>query len=117
MRLNHDRGTHDACGNDGDYGDGYRSLNTHFRTTMAYDFETNECDNDVGGRCNIIERYSTPNLTCNGLLIGSGSVDNIRIINDIIVEVAGYNPLANFITAAPSPASCMDDEVDVEISV
>lgn len=117
LGLNHDRGTEDTCGNDGDYNYGYRDPNANYRTTMAYDCEANECDNNVGGGCNRIQRYSTPNLTYNGLPIGAASIDNVRAINDVIVEVAGYYPHANTISAAPSPAPCMEDEIDVEISV
>ena len=110
LGLYHDRGTEDACSTGG-YNYGYRDPNANFRTIMSYDCEAGECDNNAGGSCTRIAKFSNPNFLYNGLALGSSTEDNVRAMNDVRVEVAGYLPHAE----ARTP--CAADELDVVVYV
>lgn len=101
LGLYHDRGTDDTCGGSG-YNYGYRDPQANFRTVMAYDCQSRQCDNNVGGGCTTIPRYSNPNFTYNGLALGTASIDSARAINDVRVQVAAYYPHKSSNTASPT---------------
>jgi len=90
----HDRGTEGACDNlGGIFGNsnyGYRDPQANFRTVLAYDCIANECDNNVGGGCTRIPRYSNPHFNYNGLALGDTNNDNVRQMNDVRKIVAKY---------------------------
>ena len=105
LGLLHDRGTENACGNGG-YNYGYRNPNGSFRTTLAYSCRTGQCDNNSSNGCSRIKRYSTPNVFYNGLVLGTSGENNVRAINDVRVEVAGYyEHVSSTPPTAPTPTS------------
>ncbi len=125
LGLFHDRGTEGACGIEG-YNYGYRDPQARLRTVMAYDCTTDECDNNAGGGCDRIARFSTPDFTFNGIPLGrADSEDAARTINENRVETAGFFEHGLFITDAPSTvptttqnpsaAPCVEGETDVEV--
>jgi hypothetical protein len=101
LGCNHDRGTKNEC-NGLNYNYGYRDPNAAFRTILAYSCTSNQCDNNVGGGCSRIPRFSNPNYTFNGRALGTATEDNVRQMNDVIEEVAGYYP------HVPKPHGCSD---------
>jgi len=104
LGLNHDRGTKNAC-NSGGYNYGYRATNAAFRSILAYRCESGQCDNNPGGGCTRIIRFSNPSPEgYNNEPVGNDSNDNARKINDVRVTVAGYYPHYNpFPTVSPAP--------------
>ena len=91
LGLLHDRGTSSACGTVG-YNFGYRDPAANFRTILAYNCVSGQCDGNAGGGCTRIKRFSTPLYTYTGQPLGTTGDDNARAINDVRVEVAGYYP-------------------------
>ena len=61
LGLLHDRGTHDHCNTLG-YNYGYRDQDANFRTLLAYGCTKGQCDENVGGLCSIIPRYSNTKI-------------------------------------------------------
>ena len=108
----HDLGTSNACSSS-NYNYGYRDPNAGFRTTLAYNCNSGQCDNNAGGGCTRVQRYSTPNpsVTYNGLPVGTATADNVRQINDVRVEVAGYYPHNPTGTPTVSPVPTKFDSV------
>ena len=107
LGLHHDRGTKNQCNVDnGRYNYGWRDPNSKFRTIMAYNCRSSECDNHPGHRCTRIQRFSTTSSLYNGDILGNYGSDNARAINDVRVAVAGYyshkTPISN--TGTPSIA-------------
>eukprot|EP00551_Chaetoceros_affinis_P008776 CAMPEP_0203665366 /NCGR_PEP_ID=MMETSP0090-20130426/2585_1 /ASSEMBLY_ACC=CAM_ASM_001088 /TAXON_ID=426623 /ORGANISM="Chaetoceros affinis, Strain CCMP159" /LENGTH=794 /DNA_ID=CAMNT_0050528883 /DNA_START=316 /DNA_END=2697 /DNA_ORIENTATION=- len=100
----HDRGTEDECSSGG-YNYGYRDPSANFRTVLAYNCVSGQCDNNAGGGCSRIPRFSNPNFTYNNAALGTSSIDNARAINDVRVEVAGYYTHVNPQTPAPTPSA------------
>ena len=128
LGLNHDRGSEGDC-NSGGYNYGYRDPNARFRTILAYDCVNTQCDNNVGGGCTRIGRFSNQYNTYNGLALGGSSENNAKAINDVRVEVASYfthvsseSPTAPTPTGSPptptqSSGTCDSKELDVLISL
>lgn len=63
---------------------------------MAYHCVTGECDNNPGGRCNGIMRFSNPDTTWNGKPIGDERNNCARRISENTVRVAGFEPAKCF---------------------
>ncbi len=107
LGLNHDRGTSYNC-HSKKYYFGYRDPQARFRTIMAYNCRSGQCDNNPGGDCTRIQRFSNPHHTFNGLPVGNAKNDNVRKINNVRFEVAQYFPHVEngpsilSVTAAPS---------------
>lgn len=102
MGCNHDKGTSNACSSSA-YQYGYRDPNANFRSIMAYNCNAGQCDNNAGGSCARVQRFSNtfenyPDNT--GLPIGTPETDNARHINEVKATIAGY------FTAEPS---CQDE--------
>lgn len=123
--LLHDRGTENACGVEG-YNYGYRDPEARLRTIMAYDCVPDECDNNAGGGCIRVARFSTPNKKFNNIAIGSEGTENaVLTINNELSTVAAYYNHGGIITDAPSvtpstslmpsAAPCLNNEIDVEV--
>lgn len=91
LGCQHDQGSLDKCDTT-DYNFGYRDPNGFFRTVLAYDCVNGECDHKYGWGCSRIPRFSNSNMnyTWHGRAHGSATEDNVRQINDVIAEVAGY---------------------------
>ena len=89
--CNHDKGTSNACSNSA-YNYGWRDPNANFRSILAYNCVSGQCDSNAGGGCTRVQRFSNPNFLYNGSPIGSAQHDNARRINDVRVTVAGYYP-------------------------
>ena len=120
-----DRGTEKACGVEG-YNYGYRDPEARLRTIMAYDCVTGECDNNVGGGCNRVARFSTPDGKFINIAIGAEGTENaVLTINNELSIVAAYYEHGISITNAPSvtpsvslmpsAAPCLSNEIDVEV--
>ena len=76
LGLSHDRGTEEACSSSR-YNYGYRDPNAAFRTIMAYNCKSGQCDGNPGRRCPKIQRFSTPNFRYQGKAIGiAGQADS-----------------------------------------
>jgi hypothetical protein len=89
LGLEHDRGTLDAC-SIGGHNYGWRDPKAKFRTVLAYDCRPGQCDNNIDVRCSRIPRFSNPNFTYSGKALGDARNNNVKKINDVRVEVAGY---------------------------
>ena len=100
--INGDRGSEDACSYPF-YNWGYREPNAKWRTLMADDCVAGECDNNPGGGCPRINRYSTPNYYYNGDPLGTSGANAAQQINDVRVEVAGFYPHGGAGTPSPTP--------------
>jgi len=117
LGLQHDRGTQFACSNSG-YNFGYRDTNGGFRSILAYSCAQGQCDNNPGGSCTRIIRFSNPNSGWQGSPVGNAENDNVRKINDVRATVAAYYP--HYIsepTVSPAPTApptpCNGDELTV----
>lgn len=87
----HDRGTSNKC--DGiNYNYGYRDPYATFRTILAYDCQTGQCDNIKGSYCSRIPRFSNNIYKYYNKPLGSATEDNARKINNVIEEVASFYP-------------------------
>jgi len=51
-----------------------------------------QCDNNAGGSCTRIQRYSNPNVRWgpSNLPVGSAESDNVKRLNKVIAKVAGF---------------------------
>jgi hypothetical protein len=91
LGCNHDKGTKGAC-SDSNYNYGWRDPNANFRSILAYNCKSGQCDNNAGGGCTRVQRFSNPNFLYNGSPIGNAQHDNARRINDVKATVAAYFP-------------------------
>ncbi|KAL7551468.1 hypothetical protein ACHAWF_016769 [Thalassiosira exigua] len=101
--CNHDRGSSDECSNGG-YNFGWRDPQANFRSILAYDCKRGQCDdNQGGGECTRVQRFSNPNYLYNGKAMGSDKHDNARQINNVRFEVADYYVGSRSPTTSPTP--------------
>jgi hypothetical protein len=100
LGLNHDKGTKDACA-DSDYNYGYRDPSAGFHSILGYDCKSGQCDNNPGGGCPRVQRFSNDEFLYNDKSIGSAVVDNARMINEVRATVAAYRT-----TVANPPLTC-----------
>mmetsp|Transcript_11755 Transcript_11755/g.17849 ORF Transcript_11755/g.17849 Transcript_11755/m.17849 type:complete len:595 (+) Transcript_11755:45-1829(+) len=93
LGLRHDRGTENDCENT-KFQFGYRDPQARFRTILAYDCIANQCDNNAGGECTRIQRFSSPSILWGeeNLPVGTAESDNVRKINNVKSKVALYFP-------------------------
>ncbi len=105
LGLSHDRGTANACNDKGRYNYGYRDPNANFRTIMAYNCKSTQCDNIKGDTCTRIGRFASSNLTFNGLATGTATEDAARVINEISPEVARYFRSVDSPTQSPTASA------------
>jgi hypothetical protein len=102
--CNHDRGAKNACNNTNtNYG--YRDPSGQFRSILAYECRTDQCDNNTAVSCPRVQRFSNNYAgtnVYNGLgPIGTAQNDNARKTNDVAQTVANYFPT---VTSSPSTA-------------
>ena len=81
---------------------GYRDPAASFRSILAYNCASGECDSNAGGGCTRVQMFSQPNYLYNGAAIGTATEDNARKINDEAATVAAYYESAT--RSAPTPA-------------
>ena len=69
---------------------------------MACNCASGQCDNNAGGGCTRVQRFSNPNFTYgnNNKAIGDADNDNARQINNVRVAVSQYY---DSVTAGPTP--------------
>jgi len=104
MGCNHDKGTSNACSNS-NYNYGWRDPQAQFRSILAYNCNSGQCDNNAGGGCTRVQRFSNPNYLYNGKAIGSPEHDNARRINDVKATIAAYyTSVPAGPTSSPTPA-------------
>jgi len=90
MGCRHDRGQSNACTDTSNYWYGWRDPSANFRTIMAYNCRTNQCDANGGSGCSRIQRFSNPTGTYNSLPLGDAGSDCSRRHNDVRSIVASY---------------------------
>jgi len=106
MGCLHDKGETNSCDTT-DYHHGYRDPQAEFRTILAYDCTSGQCDENAGGECERIQRFSNsnyPTYQYNGKAIGDETADNARLINEVRAEIAAYE--------VASPACVADGDCD-----
>jgi len=113
MGCNHDRGTSNQCSTT-NYNYGYRDPDAGFRSILAYNCRTNQCDyNKGGGSCTRVQRFSNDEFLYNGKAIGNSEADNARQHSDVFATVSTYYDCkGSSPTAQPtqSPTKlCVDD--------
>ncbi len=93
LGLRHDRGSNSKC-HSAKFHYGYRDPQARFRTILANDCVANQCDNNPGGGCTRIQRFSNDDAAhgWNGLPAGDSSNNNARKINNVKYKVAQYFP-------------------------
>ncbi len=91
LGLKHDRGINYDCDST-KFNFGYRDPEARFRTILAYDCKIGQCDNNIGGGCTRIQRFSNPTFEWNGLPVGDTLNDNARKINKVSYKIAQYFP-------------------------
>ena len=97
MGCRHDRGADNRCQRNGsNYG--YRDPEANFRSIMAYDCVSNQCDNNQGGGCPRVQRFSNANLLFQGEPIGDENNDCSKRINSVRFRVQ------DFYDADPTPS-------------
>jgi len=117
----HDRGTSNACSDGSTYRYGYRDPNANFRSILAYNCNSGQCDANVGGGCTRVQRFSNDEFLYQNNAIGNAQNDNARRINDVRATVAAYytstfgqptiSPVPTDIpTPAPTPAPTVSAE-------
>jgi len=119
LGLKHDRGTENDCENT-KFHFGYRDPNAKFRTILAYNCVANQCDDNAGGDCTRIQRFSSPSVNIfwegESLPVGTVESNNVRKINNVKSKVAPYFPHGGTgggtTTPAPSPAPCNDSPLE-----
>jgi len=91
--CNHDRGAKNACASDlTNFNYGFRDPSANFRSILAYNCASGQCDGNAGGGCSRVQRFSNDEYLYNSQPIGSASEDNARKINEVAATVAGYYP-------------------------
>ncbi len=91
LGLRHDRGSSYYC-YPKRYNFGYRDPQARFRTILAYDCRAGQCDNNPGGGCTRIQRFSSATGTFEGMPVGDWRNDSARWINKVASTVALYFP-------------------------
>ena len=93
LGLKHDRGQWNECTDYNHYEYGWCQPEAKFRTIMALNCIKGQCDNNKGGGCTRIQRFSNPSiLYYDGNPLGDPGSNSARAINDVRVAVAGYHP-------------------------
>jgi len=103
LGCNHDKGTSDACAS-GNINYGYRDPNADFRSILAYNCGSGQCDYNAGGGCPRVQRFSNPYEKYNGKSIGNTTTNNAKHINDVKAIVAAYYTHVSPATQAPTGA-------------
>lgn len=89
MGCHHDRGTTSSC-TSSNHNFGWRDPQASFRSILAYNCVSGQCDNNSGGGCPRVMRFSNPTFPYNGSPIGNSQNNNAKVLNDNSAVVAGY---------------------------
>ena len=93
MGCNHDKGTTNACASSAsNYG--WRDPSGGFRSILAYNCATGQCDNITTTGCPRVQRFSNNAYLYNGKAMGSPQHDNASQINSVKSLIAAYRTVA-----------------------
>lgn len=107
FEMKHDRGQEDACTAPG-YNYGYRDPNAGFRSILAYDCVTGQCDNmPLSFGCTRIQAFSNTAFVYGGKAIGSSKHNNALQFNNLRAKIAAHFPAMN----CQSDSQCNDNNV------
>jgi len=125
MGANHDKGTTNTCGTSS-YSYGFRDPAGGFRSILAYNCRTGQCDNNSSNSCTRVQRFSNDEFLYNGLPIGNAQTDNARQHSDVFAMVSQYyqctpenNPTEypteslTFPTERPTNTLCYDSTLGI----
>eukprot|EP00567_Pseudictyota_dubia_P013531 CAMPEP_0197449108 /NCGR_PEP_ID=MMETSP1175-20131217/20139_1 /TAXON_ID=1003142 /ORGANISM="Triceratium dubium, Strain CCMP147" /LENGTH=1253 /DNA_ID=CAMNT_0042981119 /DNA_START=687 /DNA_END=4448 /DNA_ORIENTATION=+ len=93
MGCQHDRGTLNECGDETNFSFGFRDPKAKFRSIMAYNCKSGQCDKNVGGGCQRVPMFSTPDEQYKGKAIGDSNTDNARQIQNAWKTMAAWYPV------------------------
>ena len=88
--CNKDKGSIDACSSKDKFNYGWRDPNAEFRSILASDCDTKQCDNMPKNECTRVQRFSNENHLYNGIAMGSPEHNNAKHMNQVKKEVAAY---------------------------
>lgn len=123
MGCKHDRGTAEAQNNDPNdlsecskpgYNYGFRDPTGNFRSVMAYNCVSGQCDNNAGGGCTRVNWFSNnygPDFDYNNSPIGDAQNDCARRINDIKLQVS------RFFDSGDSPVPSLVPSISLQPSI
>lgn len=96
FEMNHDRGSENACNTSG-FNYGYRAPDASFRTILAYNCATPQCDNIpvTENGCPRVQRFSNTRFRFQGKPAGDQFNDNAKQWNDNRATVAAFYPAMN----------------------
>mmetsp|Transcript_15308 Transcript_15308/g.21320 ORF Transcript_15308/g.21320 Transcript_15308/m.21320 type:complete len:485 (+) Transcript_15308:64-1518(+) len=106
MGAQHDRGSLFACKVPNRYNYAYCDPDAAFRSIMAYPCTAGQCDNNVGGGCRRVQRFSNSAGNYNGNRIGSVNSDNARQINNAAHIISAFRESAINLPQRAPPSSC-----------
>mmetsp|Transcript_24655 Transcript_24655/g.37984 ORF Transcript_24655/g.37984 Transcript_24655/m.37984 type:complete len:758 (-) Transcript_24655:51-2324(-) len=129
MGCLHDRGTHNQC-NSGNINYGYRDPNANFRSIMSYSCRSGQCDNNKGGGCTRVQRFSNTAYKYGGRPIGDAKSNNAKYLNaGPLAQVAAFRkdpnaappptvpPPTSQPTPTPTKVSCGNGEASIEFNL
>jgi len=108
MGCRHDRGTSNACSSTNSYY-GYRDPQARFRSILAYNCVSGQCDGNAGGGCTRRQFFSNPDFLFEGSPMGNNQNNNAGRINDVRETIAGY--YASVVT----PACTVDTDCNQDV--
>ena len=103
--MSHDRGTENQCNTTG-FRYGYRAPDATFRSILAYDCATAQCDNMPKNGCPRVQRFSNTQFLYNGKPMGNQNNNNAQQWNNIRATVASHYPAMN----CNSNSQCNDND-------
>ena len=110
--CNHDKGTTNTCGSS-DTNYGWRDPSAGFRSILAYNCVTGQCDNMPTTGCPRVQRFSNNVYLYNGKAMGSPLHDNASQINSVKSIVAAYRTAVVGVPAPTSPQVCCNNILHV----
>ena len=110
----HDKGQDNACSNS-NYNYGYRDPQAQFRSILAYECTTGQCDGMPKNGCPRVQRFSNNEFLFQGKAMGNSRVDCARRINNVKDIIAGYYTATT--PPPPTPGQCSGSEVPLTVEV
>lgn len=115
----HDRGTSNSCrSSSSNYG--YRDPGGRFRSVMAYNCRSGQCDSVPNRNCVRIQRFSNTKNTYQGRPVGNSRSNNAQQISNVVQAVSRYYNRGgnnNAPNPSPSPPPPPTDTVVIRINV